>query len=112
MYLDMLERAVTALKEGRDIDLNRPLAAATEVNLHLPALLPDDYIGDVHMRLTLYKRIAAADSSTALDDLQSEVIDRFGPLPPAAVTLLRIARLTLTARAAGIRRFEVGQQSS
>ena len=112
MYLDMLERAVTALKEGRDIDLNRPLAAATEVNLHLPALLPDDYIGDVHMRLTLYKRIAAADSSTALDDLQSEVIDRFGPLPPAAVTLLRIARLTLTARAAGIRRFDVGQQSS
>ena len=112
MYLDMLERAVTALMEGRDIDLNRPLAAATEVNLHLPALLPDDYIGDVHMRLTLYKRIAAADSSTALDDLQSEVIDRFGPLPPAAVTLLRIARLTLTARAAGIRRFDVGQQSS
>ncbi len=112
MYLDMLERAVTALKEGREIDLDKPLAAATEVNLHLPALLPTDYIGDVHTRLTLYKRIAATVDSAGLDDLQAELIDRFGPLPPPAVVLLRVARITQTARAAGIRRFDVSAQSS
>jgi len=84
MYLDMLERAVKALKEGREPDLNRPLAAATEVNLHLPALLPESYVGDVHMRLGLYKRIAAAADAIALDELQAELVDRFGELPAPA----------------------------
>jgi transcription-repair coupling factor (superfamily II helicase) len=112
MYLDMLERAVKALKEGREPDLNRPLAAATEVNLHLPALLPDTYVSDVHTRLNLYKRIAAAADATQLDDLQAELIDRFGELPQPGTTLLRVARLTLAARAAGVRRLDVGQLSS
>jgi len=112
MYLDMLERAVKALKEGREPDLNRPLAAATEVNLHLPALLPESYVGDVHMRLGLYKRIAAAADAIALDELQAELVDRFGELPAPAATLLRVARLTLAARAAGVRRLDVGTQSS
>jgi transcription-repair coupling factor (superfamily II helicase) len=112
MYLDMLERAVQALKEGREPDLNRPLAAATEVNLHLPALLPDTYVSDVHTRLNLYKRIAAAADATQLDDLQAELIDRFGELPQPGTTLLRVARLTLAARAAGVRRLDVGQLSS
>jgi len=112
MYLDMLERAVKAMKEGREPDLNRPLAAATEVNLHLPALLPESYIGDVHMRLGLYKRIAAAADTAQLDDLQAELVDRFGELPAPAATLVRVARLTLAARAAGVRRLDVGVQSS
>jgi transcription-repair coupling factor (superfamily II helicase) len=112
MYLDMLERAVTALKDGREPDLNRPLAAATEVNLHLPALLPEAYVADVHIRLNLYKRIAAAADVLALDELQAELIDRFGELPPPAATLLKVARLTQAARAAGIRRLDVTAQSS
>jgi transcription-repair coupling factor (superfamily II helicase) len=112
MYLDLLERAVKALKEGREPDLARPLAAATEVSLHLPALLPDSYVADVHIRLGLYKRIAAAADATELEALQAELIDRFGELPAAAATLLRVARLTLAARAAGIRRLDVGPQSS
>jgi transcription-repair coupling factor (superfamily II helicase) len=107
-----LDRAVKALKEGREPDLARPLAAATEVSLHLPALLPDSYVGDVHIRLGLYKRIAAAPDVPELEGLQAELIDRFGELPPAATTLLRVARLTLAARAAGIRRLDVGPQSS
>ena len=65
------------------------------MELRLPAFLPDVYIADVHVRLSLYKRIAAADSATALDDLAAEMIDRFGPLPPAAQNLLRIAQLKL-----------------
>ena len=112
LYLEMLERAVTALKEGRELDLDKPLAAATEVNLHLPALLPADYVNDVHTRLTLYKRIAATVDAAGLEDLQAELVDRFGPLPAPATVLLRVARLTQLARAAGIRRFDVGAQSS
>jgi len=110
LYLDMLEHAVQALKAGREPVLDQPLAAATEVELRLPAFLPEVYVGDVHMRLSLYKRIAAADSDTALDELSAEIHDRFGPLPPVAQSLLRIAKLKLTARALGVRRLDLGAQ--
>jgi transcription-repair coupling factor (superfamily II helicase) len=110
LYLDMLEQAVKALKEGREPSLERPLAADTEVELRLPAFIPDSYIDDVHVRLSLYKRIAAAADETALDELTAEIIDRFGSLPPSAQHLLRIARLKLVARALGIRRLDIGPQ--
>ncbi len=110
MYLDLLEHAVKALKEGREPVLDKPLAAATEVELRLPAFLPEVFIGDVHVRLGLYKRIAAAESAEALDDLTAEVHDRFGALPPSAQNLIRIAKLKLTARALGIRRLDLGPQ--
>jgi transcription-repair coupling factor (superfamily II helicase) len=110
LYLDMLEHAVEALKEGREPMLDKPLAAATEVELRLPAFLPEVFIGDVHVRLGLYKRIAAAESAEALDDLTAEVHDRFGALPAAAQSLIRIAKLKLTARSLGIRRLDLGPQ--
>ncbi len=110
LYLDMLEHAVRALKAGREPLLDQPLAAATEVELRLPAFLPEVYVGDVHVRLSLYKRIAAADSDAALDELTAEIHDRFGPLPPVAQSLLRIARLKLTARTLGVRRLDLGPQ--
>jgi transcription-repair coupling factor (superfamily II helicase) len=110
MYLDMLEHAVKALKEGREPALDKPLAAATEVELRLPAFLPEAFIADVHVRLGLYKRIAAAASAEALDDLTAEIHDRFGALPPPAQSLIRIAKLKLTARAIGIRRLDLGPQ--
>jgi transcription-repair coupling factor (superfamily II helicase) len=110
MYLDMLEHAVTALKEGREPALDKPLAAATEVELRLPAFLPEAYVADVHVRLGLYKRIAAAESAEALDELTAEIYDRFGPLPPVAQSLLRIAKLKLVARALGVRRLDLGPQ--
>jgi transcription-repair coupling factor (superfamily II helicase) len=110
MYLEMLERAVAALKEGREPALDQPLAAATEVELRLPAFLPEAYVADVHVRLSLYKRIAAAEGALALDELTAEVHDRFGPLPPAAHNLLRITRLKLSARALGVRRLDLGPQ--
>ncbi|HPF25384.1 MAG TPA: transcription-repair coupling factor [Steroidobacteraceae bacterium] len=110
MYLDLLDQAVRALKEGRTPRLDQPLSATTEVELRVPALLPVDYIADVPLRLTLYKRIAAATDSATLDELTAELIDRFGELPPAAQNLLAIARLKLTARALGIRRLDLGLQ--
>ncbi len=108
MYLDMLERAVDALKHGREPSLDKPLAAATEVELRLPAFLPEAYVADVHVRLGLYKRIAAADDETALDELTSELYDRFGPLPAVSQTLIRIAKLKLTSRRIGVRRLDFG----
>jgi transcription-repair coupling factor (superfamily II helicase) len=110
LYLDMLEHAVNALKAGKEPTLDQPLAAATEVELRLPAFLPESYVGDVHVRLSLYKRIAAAPDEGELDELGAELHDRFGPLPPPAQNLLRIARLKLSARALGVRRLDLGPQ--
>ena len=107
LFLDMLERAVEALKDGREPALDKPLAAATEVELHVPAFLPDDYVDDVHVRLGLYKRIAAADASV-LEELTAELIDRFGELPPSAANLLKVAQLKLRARELGVRRLDLG----
>jgi transcription-repair coupling factor (superfamily II helicase) len=110
MYLDMLEQAVKALKEGREPALDRPLAATAEVELRLPALLPESYVADVPVRLAMYKRLAAAPDNAAIDELTEEIVDRFGPLPPPATNLLRVARLKLFARAIGIRRLDLGAQ--
>ena len=108
LYLELLDRAVQALREGREPDFDQPLHAGAEVDLQLPALLPEDTIPDVHLRLQLYKRMAAASDNAELDDLQAEMIDRFGPLPPPALTLLQIHRLRLRAARLGIRRMELG----
>jgi transcription-repair coupling factor (superfamily II helicase) len=110
MYLDMLEQAVKALKEGREPVLDRPLAATAEVELRLPTLLPESYVADVPVRLAMYKRLAAAPDNAAIDGLTEEIVDRFGPLPPPATNLLRVARLKLAARAIGIRRLDLGPQ--
>jgi len=109
MYLDMLEQAVKALREGREPVLDRPLAAVAEVELHVPALLPEPYVSDVHLRLSLYQRIAASNDAQ-LDDLHAELVDRFGPLPDPAANLLQLARLRLQARRLGIRRLDFGAQ--
>jgi transcription-repair coupling factor (superfamily II helicase) len=110
MYLDLLEQAVKALKEGREPVLDRPLAATAEVELRLPALLPESYVADVPVRLALYKRLAASPDNAGIDTLTEEIVDRFGPLPPPATNLLRVARLKLAARAIGIRRLDLGPQ--
>ncbi|MDQ5941205.1 MAG: hypothetical protein QG572_18, partial [Pseudomonadota bacterium] len=88
LFTEMLNRAVAALKQGKEPDLTQPLGIATEFNLHTPALLPNDYAPDVHERLTLYKRLANCDASEEIDALQEELIDRFGELPAQAQSLL------------------------
>jgi transcription-repair coupling factor (superfamily II helicase) len=108
MYLDMLERAVQSLRTGQAPELDAPLSAPTEVEMRVPALFPESYIGDVHVRLALYKRIAAAPGDREIDDLLEEIVDRFGAIPPPATNLLRIARLRARARALGIRRMDFG----
>jgi len=106
LYADMLNHAVRSLKNGVEPDLISPLAIITEINLHLPALLPTDYCSDVHERLTLYKRLANCDTPDALDRMQEELIDRFGLAPEPARALIESHRLRIDARALGVARID------
>ena len=89
LYTQLLERAVNALKAGQTPELDRPLDHGVEMDLHMPALIPEDYLPDVHTRLIMYKRIASAKEIGELDELQVEMIDRFGLFPPQVRTLFR-----------------------
>jgi transcription-repair coupling factor (superfamily II helicase) len=107
LYMELLERAVAALRAGRVPELERPLHHGPEIDLHVPALLPEAYLPDVHARLVLYKRISAVETEAELDDLQAETVDRFGLLPAPAKHLFRIARLRIAAARLGIERLDV-----
>ncbi|HZY18168.1 MAG TPA: transcription-repair coupling factor [Ramlibacter sp.] len=102
MYNEMLSEAVRSLKAGKEPDLLSPLSATTEINLHAPALLPDDYCGDVHLRLSFYKKLATAKTTDQVDGLLEEIVDRFGKLPPQAQTLIDVHRLRVLARPYGV----------
>jgi len=106
LYTQMLKEAVKALKSGKEPDLTQPLGVTTEINLHAPALLPEDYSPDVNERLSLYKRLANCESGDDIDDLMQELVDRFGMLPDAAKVLLDCHRLRLLARPLGIQKID------
>jgi len=106
LYMEMLDQAVAALKEGKQLSLNQVMSTQTEIELRIPALLPDDYIFDVSLRLSLYKRIASCKNKRELDDIQVELIDRFGLLPQPTKNLVHIAKLRLKAQTIGISRIE------
>ena len=110
LYMEMLDHAVEALKEGKQLSLNQVTAKQTEVELRLAALIPEDYIFDVSLRLSLYKRIASCKNKNQLDDIQVELIDRFGLLPQATKNLIHIAKIRLKAQTIGISRIEVSDQ--
>jgi transcription-repair coupling factor (superfamily II helicase) len=102
MYSDMLNHAVKQLKDGKEPDLDAPLGVTTEINLHTPALLPTDYCPDVHERLVIYKRLANCEDDEALDEMQEELIDRFGLLPETGEALIACHRLRIAAKPLGI----------
>ena len=102
LYNEMLSEAVSSLRAGREPDLLSPLAVTTDINLHGPALLPDDYCGDVHLRLSFYKKFATAKTAEQIDTLVEELVDRFGKLPPQAHTLIDVHRLRILAKAYGV----------
>lgn len=106
LYNDMLSEAVRSLKAGREPDLLSPLSATTEINLHAPALLPDAYCGDVHQRLSLYKRLATADKADQIDAMLEEITDRFGKLPPQGQTLFDTHRLRVLAKPYGVQKID------
>ena len=106
LYTELLGRAVDSLRAGDEPDLEAPLHAGVDINLHIPALLPDDYVPDVHLRLILYKRISAAETAEQLRELQVELIDRFGLLPDSAKNLMRIAAIKKSATRLGIEKID------
>jgi transcription-repair coupling factor (superfamily II helicase) len=110
LYSDMLARAVEALRSGQEPDLEQPLRRGVEIELHLPALIPESYLADVQSRLTLYKRIASARTPGGLRALQVEMIDRFGLLPDAVKNLFEVAELKLIAERIGINMLDFGPQ--
>ena len=109
LFMEMLDRAVTSLKNGEspDVDISSP--TQTDINLRVPALIPEDYLGDVHNRLILYKRIASAKNDSELKELQVEMIDRFGLLPEATKNLFRQTALKFKAEELGISKIEANQ---
>ncbi len=111
LYTQMLNSAVRALRSGREPDLLQPLAAVTEINLHTPALLPADYVNDVHQRLSLYKKLASCQDESGLDELREELVDRFGKLPAPARALLETHRARLLASALGIRKIDASPEA-
>ncbi|HRK57108.1 MAG TPA: transcription-repair coupling factor, partial [Burkholderiaceae bacterium] len=110
LYTQMLNAAVRALRSGQEPDLLGPLAAVTEINLHVPALLPSDYVSDVHQRLSFYKKLASCNSDDALIELREEIIDRYGKLPEAASALMETHRLRLHAERLGIKKIDASSE--
>ena len=108
LYMELLERAVDAIRKGKSIELDIPMSEDIEINLNIPALIPEDYLPDVHMRLMMYKRIANANSELDLRELQVEMIDRFGLIPEHLKNLYRVTTLKLQAREIGISKLEAG----
>ncbi|MEI6601096.1 MAG: transcription-repair coupling factor, partial [Comamonadaceae bacterium] len=102
LYNEMLSEAVRCLKAGIEPDLLGPLSATTDINLHSPALLPNDYCGDVHLRLSFYKKLATAKNTDQVDALLEEIVDRFGKLPAQAQTLIEVHRLRVTSQPFGV----------
>jgi transcription-repair coupling factor (superfamily II helicase) len=102
LYNEMLAEAVRSLKAGQEPDLLAPLSVTTDINLHAPALLPNDYCGDVHLRLSFYKKLATAKNVDQIDRLLEEIVDRFGKLPPQGQTLIDVHRLRVLARPYGV----------
>jgi transcription-repair coupling factor (superfamily II helicase) len=110
LYMQLLDEAVNAIREGRTPNAELPLNHGTEMNLRIPALIPDDYLPDVHNRLMLYKRLASVGNKDALKELQVEMIDRFGLLPEPAKNMIRQTELRLQAEALGIVKIDAGKE--
>ncbi|RTR32239.1 transcription-repair coupling factor [Shewanella atlantica] len=107
LYMEMLEDAVKSLKEGKEPSLDQMLRHQCEIDLRIPALLPDDFVHDVNIRLSLYKRIANCETEQALDELRVELIDRFGLLPDATKNLMELTLYKHQATALGIKKLEM-----
>lgn len=111
LYMDLLSRAVDALKAGEEPDVEKTLQRhGTEIDLHITALIPETYLADVQLRLQFYKRIANSKTQTELDEIQIEMIDRFGLLPPQLKNLFAINELRLKADALGLSKIEANEK--
>lgn len=107
LYMELLDRAVKAIKKGKIPELSQPIEQGPEINLSLSTIIPEDYIGDIHTRLIFYKQIASAETIEALKDLQVELIDRFGLLPDETKRLFKVTQLKIRAQSLGIKKIKL-----
>ncbi len=112
LFMEMLDKAVSDLKAGKIPELSAPMYQGPEIDLKISAIIPDEYIGDIHNRLIMYKRISNAKSKEQLHELQIELIDRFGLLPQPVKHLLLITELKLKAQAMGIQKITASAQQA
>ncbi len=110
LYMEMLEKATKAIQKGKTPNFDAPLSLTAEINLHMPALIPDEYLGDVHQRLLFYKRISNTDTQEKLDNIRMELIDRFGTLPVSVKQLFHVHQLRLQAEELGITKIDLNSQ--
>jgi transcription-repair coupling factor (superfamily II helicase) len=111
LYTEMLNKAISELKKGKEPDLLSPMHAITDISLGCPALLPNSYCPDVHERLSIYKRLSSSDMNEKIDDIHAEIVDRFGDLPDQAQTLIDNHRLRLSMEKMGIKKIEATPES-
>lgn len=109
LYMDMLNRATRAIKAGKTPSLATPLDLVSDVNMHTSALIPEAYVGDVHERLVLYKKIAACETDEELTDIRTEMIDRFGSLPVPLANLFLVHKVRMIAHKLGISKVDVSE---
>lgn len=110
LYMEMLEKATKAIQQGKTPNFDAPLSLTAEINLHIPALIPDDYLGDVHQRLLFYKRISNTDTQEKLDNIRMELIDRFGVPPQSVKHLFSVHQIRLKAEHLGITKIDINTQ--
>jgi len=111
LYSELLERAVRTLRQGGDLNASEPLMRASEIDFHVPALIPESYIPDVHLRLIEYKRLASLPDRDSIHEFKSELVDRFGLIPDALNSLLKITEMKLITRSIGIEKIDFGPES-
>ncbi len=111
LYMDMLERATRAIKQGKTPSLATPLDLVSDINIHASALIPDEYMGDVHERLVFYKRISGLDEVDELIDIRTEMIDRFGALPDQTQNLFAVHRIRIRAKKLGITKIDAAEHT-
>ncbi|ENU82251.1 transcription-repair coupling factor [Acinetobacter sp. CIP 102159] len=107
LYMEMLEKATKAIQKGKTPNFDAPLSLTAEINLHMPALIPDDYLGDLHQRLLFYKRISNTDTQEKLDHIRMELIDRFGIPPQPVKQLFSVHQIRLRAEQLGITKVDI-----
>lgn len=107
LYMDMLERATKAIQQGKTPNLDAPLSLTSEINLHMPALIPDEYLGDVHQRLLFYKRISDLNDLEKLNAIRIEMIDRFGLPPQPVKNLFAVHQIRIRAEKLGIEKMDI-----
>ena len=107
LYMEMLEKATKAIQKGKAPNFDALLSSTAEINLHMPALIPDDYLGDVHQRLLFYKRISNTDTQEKLDNIRMELIDRFGIPPQPVKQLFSVHQIRLRAEQLGITKVDI-----